>query len=514
MKSVLKFLGCAGIFITATAVAVCYGLDAARINLWLAMAVVLWLNPTGLSKNNFMVAVMVALIFGLVTFWISNNVWSVWLFLGFIVVLWGLSEKDDYSCGKLLIYTAAFFNLSIITNTVYTDIQYDFLSCYNYVEYILDNNFLFWRENPLLTRPSYSTYHPILHFFLAAACIRIVELFTANTTAALEAAQVLFCFYMLWYYFIATRILRLLNVRGGAYLASVALVVFFPLYNAIAGFFNNDCLLLPLQAGTVYYALSYYQNGGRKNLFFIWLFATMAALTKLSGILVLPMVAAALGLRLWQKRNKETFGQLVVFGVCLLLGISVWTVYQHFIFGVNAGFVPPQEHLSLKPYSLWERFNPMGAVLYEKMFYNDFGINLWETMTKTALFGQWDFSIRGARIMNVISLLVIVYKLIVVVTGGMIIYLMATYKKNIYLWFAGILISSLLFGQVMFGMMHPYMCNQDFRYVALLPLPVAMIWNLGLSSACGIWQKSGVVLLGGFSLFSAFVWWFVVSFGG
>lgn len=514
MGLVQKFLVCVGGFIAATAIGVCYQLDLPLINLGLALVFVLWLNPTDLRGKKILATGLFALILVLMAAIFSAKVWSVWLFALFTVTLWGISQKDDLSAGKLLIFTAAFCNLSIITNTVHTDIQYDFASCFNYIEYILENNFLFWRENPLLTRPSYSTYHPILHFLAAAGLIRIVQFFTANATAAAEAAQVLFCSYMLWYYFIAARILRLLNIRGGAYLAALAFIAFFPIYNAIAGFFNNDALLLPLQAGTLYYALLYYQNGGQKNLLFIWLFATAATLTKLSGILTLPAVAVLLGLKLWQKRDKKTFSDLVVFGIALICGISLWTIYQHFVLGVSAAFVPPQEHLSLKPYTMWQRFNPLGAVIYEKMFYNDFGINLWETMTKTALFGQWDFSQRGADIMGIISLLVVAYKLILVLTALGIVYLSWTQRQNIYLWFALTLLLSLLAGQVAFGLMHPYMCNQDFRYVALLPLPIAIFWGLGIRNTSPIWQKSNISLLGLFAFLAAVVWWRVVSFGG
>ena len=292
MYPVLKFAAMGAAFMAATAAAVCYGLSAARINLWLAMALVLGFNLPQLYGKKLAIAGLTALISALLVFILPAKVWSVWLFAGVIATAYGLSEKP---LTDGLIYVAAFFNLAFITNTAYTDVQYDFASCYNYIEYILDNNFLFWNENPLLTRPSYSAYHPILHFFLAAGGIRIVQLFTDNTLAAAETAQVLFCCYMLWYYLITARILRVLGVGGLVFGAVLAMVCFFPMYNAIAGFFNNDCLLLPLQAGAVYYALLYWQNGGRKNLVLIFLFATAAALTKLSGVLVLPAVAAALG---------------------------------------------------------------------------------------------------------------------------------------------------------------------------------------------------------------------------
>lgn len=506
MFSVLKFLSVTTVFITATAASVCYETNTAQINLWLALALMLGLNQPKLNGKKFAIAGLTALISALTAVILPAHIWNVWLFAFFMMTVYMLSEKK-FTNG--LIYVAAFFNLLFITNTAYTDVQYDFASCYNYIEYILENNFMFWKENPLLTRPSYSTYHPILHFFLASGIIRIAQFFTANSTAAAEAVQVLFCSYMLWYYIIAAKILRLLNAKKFVYCAGLAFICFFPMYNAIAGFFNNDCLLLPLQAGAVYYALLYYRDGGRKNLFYIWLFAVMAALTKLSGVLILPMVAAALGMRLWKHRNKTIFNELLVFGLCLLLGCAVWPLYQHFVLELPAGFVPPQEHLSLKTYGLWERFNPLGAVIYEKMFYNDFGVNLWETMTKTALFGQWDFSLRGADIMELITLVVWLYKGILCITTGIVLYLLFTQGKSPLLWLTLFLLAGLLIGQVLFGLMHPYMCNQDFRYVALLPLPIAMIWITAADRTAVSLLHKIQILLYGFALSATVIWWYV-----
>lgn len=172
---------------------------------------------------------------------------------------------------------AAYFNLSFITNTGHTDVQYDFASCFNYIEYILENNFLFWQENPLLTRPSYSTYHPILHFLLAAGEMRLATVLEtemlnaelpamgagANMQLAAEATQVCFCFYMLWYYFWPENFAFLPAFPGGIP-RRAGFYLFLPGVQRHRGIFNNDCLLLPLQAGTVYYSLLYYRDGGRK----------------------------------------------------------------------------------------------------------------------------------------------------------------------------------------------------------------------------------------------------------
>lgn len=583
---VLSFLGAAALFFTATLTAGIYGFSASKLNLWLALGLTLALNPLGLNGKKTAAWGLCAGIAAAGAFALPAQIWSVWIFAAFLAAggllkrLYGNDGMPNNEAkngnsgnekateyGRLIILAAAYFNLSFITNTGHTDVQYDFASCFNYIEYILENNFLFWQENPLLTRPSYSTYHPILHFLLAAGEMRLATVLEtgmlnaelpamdagANMQLAAEATQVCFCFYMLWYYFLAGKILRFFRLSRAAYLGGLAFICFFPAYNAIAGFFNNDCLLLPLQAGTVYYSLLYYRDGGRKNLARILLFATAAALTKLSGIIVLPLTGAAIALRLWLQRkkpengrrltqtknklqknetenkrlltihkqlksgaeNKRQLAEAAVFGILLVAGLSIWPLYQHYFLNVGFDFVPPQEHLSLKSYGLWQRFNPLGALFYPQMFYNDFGINLWETMTKTALFGQWDFSMRGADIMGLITALVLIYKALLVLAVVAAAYLGVKKRQTQAFWLTMILLAGIIAGQIMFGLKHPYMCNQDFRYVAIITLPVALLLaqffdklsdagrRTGKTFVCG----AGLALIAAFAFLSAFVWW-------
>lgn len=577
---VLSFLGAAALFFTATLTAGIYGFSASKLNLWLALGLTLASNPLGLNGKRTAAWGLCAGIAAAGAFALPAQIWSVWIFAAFLAaggLLKRLYDNDGMpnneakngnsgnekatEYGRLIILAAAYFNLSFITNTGHTDVQYDFASCFNYIEYILENNFLFWKENPLLTRPSYSTYHPILHFLLAAGEMRLATVLEtgmlnaelpamgagANMQLAAEATQVCFCFYMLWYYFLAGKILRFFRLSRAAYLGGLAFICFFPAYNAIAGFFNNDCLLLPLQAGTVYYSLLYYRDGGRKNLARILLFATAAALTKLSGIIVLPLTGAAIALRLWQQRkkpengrrltqtknkpqkndtedkrlltihkqlksgaeNKRQLAEAAVFGILLVTGLSIWPLYQHYFLNVGFDFVPPQEHLSLKSYGLWQRFNPLGALFYPQMFYNDFGINLWETMTKTAL------SMRGADIMGLITALVLIYKALLVLAVVAAAYLGVKKRQTQAFWLTMILLAGIIAGQIMFGLKHPYMCNQDFRYVAIITLPVALLLaqffdklsdagrRTGKTFACG----AGLALIAAFAFLSAFVWW-------
>ena len=142
------------------------------------------------------------------------------------------------------------------------------------------------------------------------------------------------------------------------------------------------------------------------------------------------------------------------------------------------------------------------------MFYNDYGVNLWETMTKTALFGQWDFSLRGAAIMPVISFLVFIYKVILAIICFAFLWLLIKAKNKSLFGLSVVLLFSILFGQIIFGLRHPYMCNQDFRYVAILP----MVWGLILAQfelSCSRLQKTVTLFLFIFAILSCFVWQYV-----
>jgi len=485
--------------------------DVAQLNLAVGGALLVCFFPIHLSKQQKIALWLCYAIITMLTFFISAKFWAPWLFTALVITAIGFNWRHIPAnvYALLLVFVAAFFNLSFITNTHIGDVQYDFASCYNYIEYIMENDFKFWQENPLLTRPSYSTYHPILHFFLAATAIRFGEFFGFTKDVASEAAQIWFVFYMMWYGIICAKILAMFTTDKRIYLPCLAVVVFFPTYRAITGFFNNDCLLLALQAGVIYYSLCYYQNGGKRNLFYIFLFATLACLTKLSGILVLPFTAVAFLLRMKKYTNKQTFLEVLGFGLLILAGISLWPLYQHFILHVGLSYVPPQQHLSLESYNLWERFSPLGAFLYEKMFYNDFGINLWETMTKTALFGQWDFTLRGALIMPIITLMVWTYKILIAGVIGAIFYLGFKAKNKVLFGLCLVLLISLISGQIAFVLTHPFMCNQDFRYVAVLPLIFMMIMAQFLVQSPPMVQRIAVSLLILFSFLAAFIWQWV-----
>ena len=459
-------------------------------------------NPLKLSGKAYLIWLMCGLIFALGSYFIEVKSLFVSGFIGYLAIAWALQKPEPKQLGKLIILCGGIMNLFVIISTAHTDIQYDFASCYNYIQFVADMHFKFWAQNPIGTYPSYSSYHPILHFFLGALALEGGLSLTDNLQAANEAMQILFLGYMVWYYILCDKILSLFNLRPLAYLGGLLFICCFPLYNAIAGFFNNDCLLLPLQAGMIYYTLLYFKNGGIKNLVWIWNFTTLGALTKLSVILILPFTGILLLWRLCS--HKQEFKQLALFGICLLLGLMIWPLYQHYMLGVGASFVPPQEHLSLKSYTLWERFNPLGTFFYADRYYHDFGINLWETMTKTALFGQWDFTNRIHNFALLLSPFIFCYKILLLFMWMGTVWL--AFKRNKQIYLPLLLAGGILLGHIAFGLVHPYMCNQDFRYVGILTLPMALILSFIIDKTPKYISYLIFICVGIFALLSMLIW--------
>lgn len=505
----LEFFICFVLLFVGNIVGYSFEIDVNAINLFVAVSCFLLFVPTVMLSR--LLALDLLFVTGILCYFGIKAMYfaSFGLFALVGANVWLCKDYSRKNLSLMLILVAVFFNLSFISNTWFNWVQYDILSCYNYIEYIIDNNFMFWKENPLLSRPSYSAYHPILHFFVAGVFMKLAEVISGSLDVAKEVVQVVFCFYMFVYYIFANKIIEFFKFDKMAHLVALGFVCFFPIFNAMAGYFNNDGLLLALQCMSVYYALIYYRDDSKKDLWLMVLCVVLACLTKLSGVVVLPMIGVIFLIKLWNKRGLKCFYELLMAGTVILLGVALWPMYQYFVLGVDYNFVPPQKHLSLVEYSYWERFNPIKAFIYEKMFYDDFGINLWETMTKTAIFGQWNFSVKADDVFGLVIVVNYCYKALLGIIIGGIGYILIK-KRCAEWWLVLVLMLGTLVAHVIFGIMHPYMCNMDFRYVAILNLPMALILGVVMQNISKVWRYIIASVVGVLAVSSTIIWWWVV----
>ena len=287
-------------------------------------------------------------------------------------------------------------------------------------------------------------------------------------------------------------------------------VLFFSLNFAISGFVNNDGLLLFWQSLVIYYSLLYYKEEKFSYALKTALFVGLALLTKFSGILVLGGVGIVFLEKLYKNRDKKTFIEVFSISLLILIGILIWPLYQYFVSNINYDFVPPQEHLSIAKYSFFERFTPIKAIFYEDMFYSGYESNLWETLTKTALFGQWNFSYRGRDILNLIILFVYLYKAIILMVIFGFFFIVIKNRKDFITYFIVFLTFNIIGGLICFVIKHPYTCNQDFRYIAIFTLVMAMILGKTFMLLAKRIRNAGIVVISLFEALSLFIWWSVI----
>ena len=77
-------------------------------------------------------------------------------------------------------------------------------------------------------------------------------------------------------------------------------------------------------------------------------------------------------------------------------------------------------------------------------------------------------------------------------------------------WLVLVLMLGTLVAHVIFGIMHPYMCNMDFRYVAILNLPMALILGVVMQNISNVWRYIIASIVGVLAVSSTIIWWWVV----
>ena len=103
----------------------------------------------------------------------------------------------------------------------------------------------------------------------------------------------------------------------------------------------------------------------------------------------------------------------------------------------------------------------------------------------------------------------VLYKIIIGISIVSFIHLSIKGHKNKYIWLLICLILSILCGHILFSIKHPYMCNQDFRYVGILALLMSCIIGKFLTKAPKRIQYTVNIIIILFAIVSQSVWWYI-----
>lgn len=334
-------------------------------------------------------------------------------------------------------------------------------------------------------------YHPPIHHIIAAAVLNIGRLFLENEALRLKLIQVVMVFLntltLLFFY----KALKLSNCSNTAVVAGVSLFAFHPTNIFFAPKINNDNTLMFFYMLSFYFLLKWANTRNVKSIVLLSVFTSMAILTKLSAVILLPIIFAAFLTTLitYRKDYRSYIKQFTVFGLITIPLAFSYALRNYMLFHQSPGYVP----------SFGKGFTPtFYNLMYlpvDNLFRNPFnngglqgGEFFTEFLLKSSLFGEWKYP----GLENVAVMLIVT----AVINTAAALICNLTLKKD-ELWKYGyIFILNLIIPVVLavkFRMAFPVACSQDFRYIA----PVLISTGYLTGKAADKLKDSGFVILKG-----------------
>lgn len=314
-------------------------------------------------------------------------------------------------------------------------------------------------------------YHPPVHHILSAFVLNISKLFTQKDFYQLKAIQLAMVLLSSLTLLLFYKILRELNCSCAATLTAVCLFAFHPTNIYFSSRINNDNTLLFFYTLSFYFLIKWFKSNSPRDMVLLSLSAAFAVLTKFSGILLVPLIAAAFIMTILKNRDRrmKVFRQYAFFGM-IFLPLSMSYPFRNYIlfnqpFGyvpfLGKGFTPTFRNLL---------YLPVGNIA--KNPFNNGGLAggeyFMEFFLKSSLFGEWQ-SPGLERLATAMLLLVAV--LAILIAGYLAINLKSILKDIRLLLVLNLVIPILL--EMKFRMDLPTACSQDFRYAAPILLSVS-----------------------------------------
>jgi len=333
--------------------------------------------------------------------------------------------------------------------------------------------------------------HPPLHHFVAGQLYRVLQWVGLEPTLIAEKLQFLTAFYSCALMAVCDRLFVCCGLnRGGRVLAN-AVIAFHPTFLLLAGSLNNDTLCLLLSVTSLTFFAAWWQKKRTAPLLFCGAFLGLAMMTKISAILLAVPYAAAFLARFVKGNRKRLFRQYALFGA-VSIPLGIWFPLRNFVrFGQNpfyvgelsptanasqylAGISPVRRLLLLPlsqlqtPFQSWDANNP--------------GCNIFLSLFKTSVFGEreWGGGIFAYLLLYVsIALALIAFVVLVRRSLTTLFTLRRHSLDDVWLLLTAVTLGSF----ILFCFSYPFICSQDFRYLAtLLPLGALALGTLFYSS--------------------------------
>jgi hypothetical protein len=267
------------------------------------------------------------------TFDAVENIWPLWILLIGIacggVILWRTSLKQFTSPSLervVLLLVSAMWLFLFWNNTRLLPFHagFDSKEHLKYIEYI--------QQHWSLPSPTegWEMYQPPLYYFIAASILSFCKL-SINDPASVVVLRALGAFFGIAQCVMVFLALRLLLPARTA-LTGLLLAAFLPMHLYLMHYVTNELLTATLATLTVYLCLRLLTNETPRaaQFFFVGLALGATMLTKATGILLLPVVIAAICVRRIHTRARfaiwlRSLGLLIA--TCLAFAAGITRVY-------------------------------------------------------------------------------------------------------------------------------------------------------------------------------------------
>src|SRR6266576_2169987 len=263
-----------------------------------------------------------------------QKIWPFWIVLiaiaSLAIFFWNISFKKStprWLEATLLFVIAGLWLLLFCNNVRQLPFHAGFDSKYHlkYIDYIQEH-----RALPMPT-DGWEMYQPPLYYLIAAASHSAGKLST-NDAASIVVLRFLGAFFGIAQFVLVFLSLRLLLPVRAAFIG-LLLAAFLPMHLYLAHYVTNEMLAATLVTATLYLCLRLLKSDTPRASQFVWLGLTLGAvmLAKATGILLLPIVIAALAAKLAYVRPRiaislRNLGLLlaICFAVCGWHYARIW----------------------------------------------------------------------------------------------------------------------------------------------------------------------------------------------
>ncbi len=359
----------------------------------------------------------------------------------------------------------------------YSRRQHDVWGAWSHVEYIK-----YLAEHFTLPPVGLNeTYHPPVHYILAAVVYKIATVFGASDSLAFQAVQVHLAFLSSLVVIFADRIFKSIGCDANARLFGVAVMSFLPSLVIMSATLTNDVTVSFFFTLGLYLLIRWVNDSSVKNTILLAFACALSVLSKKSAFIIFVISGIVFFVELYRHRHearKYVKLALVFLAISIPLGAS-YQVRNYVLFQQGPEYTVPFTNTSLSnnPYHLVGV--PVDELLESPFVPPDDAKRkfLIGELVRSALFetfmrdSDYGFSLPGIDDIAVLLMLLFLVNLVF-----LFLYLVSGWKNNYtgnrYIMLACFLLSILAFIQMRLSSGYLMVC--DFRYLApFMSVPLA-----------------------------------------